>query len=73
MKVQVSSIEEKKESGMKGSMIRTHDSEGPVYHTTHQTTADLFGWGGNNVSTYSVNPNHKKELTSFETVLNPNP
>ena len=42
MKVQVSSIEEKKEIGMKGSMIRTHDSEGPVYHTTHQTTADLF-------------------------------
>ena len=73
MKVQVSSIEEKKEIGMKGSMIRTHDSEGPVYHTIHQTTADLFGWGGNNVSTYSVNPNHKKELTSFETVLNPNP
>ena len=39
---------------MKGSGIRIHESEDPVHHTYHCRFA---GWRGNNLTTYSINPN----------------
>ena len=45
----------------KDSRIRTHDPDGPVFYANHALN-HLLG----------LTPTQKKNLTSFETVLNPN-
>ena len=46
-----------------------------VQYWTTLKTLDHWGFAGrkwNNLSTFSINPNPKKNLVSFKTVLNPN-